>query len=114
MSYKRKSDQAAASKKHYEQNKVKIKARSKKRNIETRKANRKYITFVKNLSGCVDCGEDNPVVLDFDHIRGTKKHNVSDMASSSYSFMSIQKEIDKCEVRCANCHRKVTHARRCS
>jgi predicted HNH restriction endonuclease len=41
-----------------------------------------------------------------------KKSNVSDMANQSYSFKTIQEEIDKCEVRCANCHRIVTHERR--
>ena len=37
---------------------------------------------------------------------------VSDMRNQSYSIKTIQEEIDKCEIRCANCHRIVTHERR--
>ena len=37
---------------------------------------------------------------------------VSDMINKAYCVEAIQKEIDKCEVRCANCHRIVTYERR--
>ena len=112
MAYKNKEDQAVASKRHYEANKDKIKSRTLKRNKNQNYKNRGYVAFVKSLFECVDCGEDNTIVLEFDHVRGVKKSNVSDMANQSYSFKTIQKEIDKCEVRCANCHRIVTHERR--
>jgi hypothetical protein len=112
MAYKDAKDQAAAAKRHYEANKQKIKDRSKKKNIENRKRNKEYIAFVKSLYSCVDCGESNPLVLEFDHVRGKKKSNVSDMGNQSYSLKTIQKEIDKCEVRCANCHRIATYDRR--
>ena len=112
MAYKNKEAQAEASKRHYEANKDKIKSRTLIRNKKQNHKNRKYIAFIKSLSECVDCGEDNTIVLEFDHVRGVKKNNVSDMANQSYSFRTIQKEIDKCEVRCANCHRIVTHERR--
>lgn len=60
---------------------------------------------------CVDCGEADPIVLDFDHVRGQKRYNVSPMWNSSYGLARIQAEIAKCEVRCSNCHRRKTHER---
>lgn len=61
---------------------------------------------------CVDCGEEDPIVLEFDHVAGTKEFPVSEGVSRMYSIKKIKAEIDKCEVRCANCHRRVTHNRR--
>ena len=58
------------------------------------------------MSSCVDCGESNPIVLDFDHVHGDKSHNISDMVNGSYAISSIKDEIRKCEIRCSNCHRK--------
>ena len=112
MAYKNKEDQAACSKRYYEDNKDKIKSNVKKRNAAQNIRNRAYIKEIKMTSGCVDCGESNYVVLDFDHVIGDKFKNISGMVHQSYSIESIQKEIDKCEVRCSNCHRKVTHERR--
>ncbi len=60
----------------------------------------------------MDCGETNPLVLDFDHVIGEKIMNISDMSRTSYSRETLMNEIDKCEVRCANCHRIVTDKRR--
>ena len=112
MPYKNKEDQLAYGREHYKRNKEKYKERSKKRNKEQRQKNKEYIKHIKQNSCCVDCGEDNPIVLEFDHVRGVKKANISDMARQSYSIKTIQKEIDKCEIRCANCHREATHKRR--
>lgn len=55
---------------------------------------------------CTDCGERDPVVLEFDHVRGAKNGNVSTMARTPVSLRKLKAEIDKCEVRCANCHRR--------
>ena len=56
---------------------------------------------------CVDCGESDPDVLEFDHVRG-KKAEISLLASMGLPWPTIVAEIAKCEVRCANCHRRKT------
>ena len=61
---------------------------------------------------CVDCGETDPIVLEFDHVRGEKSYNVTTMARRMFSWDRVMREIAKCEVRCANCHRRKT-AERC-
>ena len=57
---------------------------------------------------CLDCGEDDPVVLDFDHVRGVKIGDVKRMATQARSLTLIAAEVEKCDVRCANCHRRKT------
>ena len=56
---------------------------------------------------CADCGEKDPVVLEFDHVRDKEK-DVSLLLAGGYSLERILKEIDKCVIRCANCHRRKT------
>jgi hypothetical protein len=59
---------------------------------------------------CVDCGEKDPVVLDFDHKNSENKFKtIGKMLSGHYSWRSVEKEIGKCEIRCANCHRRKTY-----
>ena len=58
---------------------------------------------------CVDCGESDPIVLDFDHVRGRKIAHVSVLISNHRAAWSrVFEEIQKCVVRCANCHRRKT------
>lgn len=74
---------------------------------KTRIANRKLLYQYLSNNSCTDCGEDNPIVLEFDHKDpSVKEYNISNMMG--YSWSKIQLEIDKCEVVCANCHRKRT------
>jgi hypothetical protein len=56
---------------------------------------------------CVDCGESDPDVLDFDHLRD-KRADVSRLVHVAVSWDMVVREIAKCEVRCANCHRRRT------
>ena len=76
--------------------------RSERRESIKRKMMDFYLT-----NPCVDCGETDPRVLDFDHLNN-KKHNISTLISKEYSWDSILEEAAKCEIRCANCHRKKT------
>ena len=57
---------------------------------------------------CIDCGERDPVVLQFDHVRGTKVSTIAVMLRNCHGWESITKEIAKCDVRCANCHIRKT------
>jgi hypothetical protein len=57
---------------------------------------------------CVDCNESDPIVLEFDHIQGEKHAAVSVLISNGASWQKVLDEIEKCVVRCANCHRRKT------
>ena len=54
---------------------------------------------------CVDCGESDPLVLEFDHMTG-KNIEVTRLTARTWDV--ILKEIELCEVRCCNCHRRRT------
>lgn len=56
---------------------------------------------------CVDCGESDPVVLQFDHLRD-KRTEISKMLRRGFTWTTIELEIAKCDVRCASCHRRRT------
>ena len=61
---------------------------------------------------CVDCGEEDLRVLDFDHRLGSgKTRNVMLLVNNGYSLARIRAEIEKCDVRCRNCHARVTYER---
>jgi hypothetical protein len=50
--------------------------------------------------------------MDFDHARGEKVINVGLMVGWGYTVAEILSEIAKCDVVCANCHRKRTYERK--
>lgn len=77
-----------------------------------RQRNRDWVREYLRTHPCVDCGEDDPVCLDFDHIGDNKVLDVALLVQRAYSLKRIQEEIAKCNVRCANCHRKITAKRR--
>lgn len=55
---------------------------------------------------CVDCGEGRFVLLDFDHRDSKDKtRSISDMLRAAVSRDTLLAEVQKCDVRCANCHR---------
>jgi hypothetical protein len=96
---------------YYQRHKDNEKARTKERRNRVRSEAREYVNSVKSSSECVDCGEDDPRVLDFDHVRGKGK-TVNRLVNEGASIDRIKAEINLTEVRCANCHRIKTEERR--
>lgn len=53
-------------------------------------------------------GDDDPVVLEFEHVRGHKDGSICGLIQRGFAWAAISAEIQKCEVRCCNCHRRKT------
>lgn len=66
------------------------------------------LDFLQGKS-CLRCGEDNILVLEFDHLKD-KKFQLSSMANRSKN--QVIEEISKCQILCANCHKIKTHEQR--
>ena len=73
-------------------------------------ANAKFIASSKDKP-CLDCGVSYPpYVMEYDHLDASVKvGNLSQMKSASRR--AIIREIGKCDVVCANCHRERTYQR---
>jgi hypothetical protein len=100
-----------ASRRHYAKHRERVIAKAKVYSKAAKKRIRVYINTHLQNNPCVDCGETNTIVLEFDHIGDDKKFNISDTARLGYGIKKLKDEIAKCEVRCANCHRKKTYER---
>lgn len=72
---------------------------------------RAWVNGLKLERGCQRCGEHDPRVLDYHHRdpRG-KLGKVSRAIKDRWSRARIRAEIRKCDLLCANCHRR-EHAR---
>jgi hypothetical protein len=92
---------------HSEYNKewyIKNKKSRIKRIRERKREIREELKRYKHENKCEVCREDHPSALDFHHV-GDKSHLVSVMIGDGYSIESIMKEVAKCKLLCANCHR---------
>lgn len=90
---------------HYAKNRDKRITQIKASKVNARERICQYIIDYLLQHPCVDCGESDPIVLDFDH-QGDKSFNISTWYRYQYSMETLNAEIAKCEVRCANCHRR--------
>lgn len=90
---------------YYQKNKAKIVEQDNLTSSERKRRNRQYVWDYYKANPCIDCGNGNPIVLQFDHKDDVEKVlNISQMTSGKWSIENIIKEIAKCDVRCANCH----------
>jgi len=93
---------------HYHRNKEKyFDDRKQRRKDSKEKAIKLLLEYVKD--GCVDCGEKDFEVLDFDHIeQSNKEYTISYMINNGFGVEKIKNELEKCRVLCSNCHRRRT------
>lgn len=83
-------------------------AKTKQRRV----ARRKWFDSYKSNIGC-KCGESHPGCLDYHHKNGDdKKLELSRMIEMGFSIKNILKEVEKCTLMCANCHRKLHYSER--
>ena len=89
--------------KHYVDNKQYYITKSR----EYKRKTRKWLNEFKEKLSCV-CGENHVSCLDFHHRCNMKKDiSISTAVNKGWSQESIKKELKKCDVLCANCHRKL-------
>ena len=82
--------------------------------MQVRRRNQAHVFSLKHNKSCMDCGIAYPSwVMQFDHRPGSRKtYNVGWLASSCSAITTIDREVAKCDLVCANCHAGRTHRRR--
>lgn len=78
------------------------------RSNKRRERNMQYIYDYLKGHPCIDCGESDFVVLQFDHREPSSKLSGVSVLMRSSSLINVATEIAKCDVRCANCHIRKT------
>lgn len=94
---------------HYRKNKARYRAKARTNSVLRAEACRALI-LERFAGGCISCGEADPLVLEFDHRdRGDKEYAISHLCSPrGANVKRLEAELKKCDVRCANCHRRKT------
>lgn len=83
--------------------------RISKNRVQTWENRKEWYAGVKANLSCIRCGENHPACLDFHHRdRSGKTFTVSKMVIQRYASRErVLEEMAKCDVLCANCHRKL-------
>ena len=100
---------AAKWKRYYERNKARESARSIQKSKALIVAVKAYLLDYLLGHPCIGCGESDPVVLDFDHRDPSQKlFGLAVARRGKHRLEKVKAEVAKCDVRCANCHRRRT------
>jgi hypothetical protein len=95
-------------KKHYDRHRARRRAALAAWTHQRRDEHRRLVYTYLVAHPCADCGEADPVVLEFDHVRGVKRADVERLVTVGCSRDALIAEFEKCVVRCTNCHRRRT------
>ena len=94
---------------HYKRNRQYYLNKANKRNLKIKISVNGYVWTYLSSHQCIDCGENDPLVLEFDHRdRLVKKGEISRIIRNGGTLEKVISEILKCDIRCANCHRRKT------
>lgn len=100
---------AAYKQEHYARHRERYVAKAMRRKNALAAERAAYLVEFFRERACVDCGELDPLVLEFDHL-GDKKFDIS-RGLRDRNWQAVLDEIAKCDVVCANCHRRRTALR---
>lgn len=103
--------QAEFNREHYRNDKNDYLERAVKRNARLNSENKEKLKADLVEHPCVDCELTDIRYLEFDHVRSDKTANIFRLLTQGRSWLIIEAEMAKCEIRCANCHRKRTSER---
>jgi hypothetical protein len=93
---------------HYRRNKEKYATGTWERKRSSRGDLGREIDEYLREHACVDCGESDPLVLEFDHRDGVDKVETIAFLRVRGTREGLLAEIGKCDVRCSNCHQRRT------
>ena len=100
---------AAYKREHYAAHRERYIAKALRRKQTVAAERSAYLVEFFRERPCIDCGETDPLVLEFDHLRD-KSFNIAHGLRDS-NWQAVLDEIAKCDVVCANCHRRRTALR---
>jgi transcription elongation factor Elf1 len=67
-----------------------------------------WLDNYKQTLKCSLCGENHPATIDFHHKYGKEKDvTISYLIGNGYSIERVKQELEKCQILCSNCHRKI-------
>ena len=92
---------------HYINNYDMYLEKAHRNNIAFSRRNKKKFYLWLIEQECVICGEGDPVVLDMHHRDPSDKEIPFNKMLQNSSIKRIFSELEKCDVLCANCHRRV-------
>ena len=89
---------------YYRHNVEKEKARLAANKLKTRQ----WFAEYKSALQCQVCGEAHPAALDFHHRDSNEKDiSVAQAIHNGWGSKRVLQELEKCDVLCANCHRRL-------
>ena len=103
------SCRAAYKQEHYEANRERYIAAARRRKAAIVRERVAFLIAYFESHPCVECGEADPLVLEFDHLQDKSFGIAKGLRDRNWD--DVLAEIEKCEVVCANCHRRRTARR---